>query len=145
MQQARIALVLLATTLIAGCVPATDGPPYLRLLDRRDFQPQGAAASGAPIVLPHFPLAVVAYNGPEQPSFTALDTAVDAARDRKNDVAFDVLIAVRPGTVPSDAMQRHAVDVAHEIAERGIPTDRIHIGIAQDQGAGPQELRIYVR
>ena len=145
MQRASIALVLLASTLLAGCVPAPEGPPYLRLLDRRAFEPASATPSGEPAILPHIPLAVIVYSGPEEPSLAGLDAAVDAAYARKRDVEFDVLPAVRPGALPDEAMQRHAVEVAHEIAERGIPTDRIHIGIAQDQGAGPHELRIYVR
>jgi hypothetical protein len=145
MQRAFLALALLASTLLAGCAPAADGPPYLRLLDRRAFEPAAAAPSGQPAILPHLPLAVISYGGPQEPSLAALDAAVDAAFARKRDVEFDVLAAVRPGGLPDEAMQRHAVDVAHEIAERGISTDRIHIGIAQDQGAAPRELRIYVR
>ncbi len=145
MMRNRTALLLIATCLLAGCVPSPDGLPYMRLIDRRSFAPQGEAASGTPLVLPHRALATVNFNTPAMPDYTALDAAVDAAQARKSDAEFDVVAPLRPNAEPEQAMQRHAIEVAHEIAERGVSPERIHIGIAQDQGAPPRELRIYVR
>jgi len=138
------ACLLITGTLLAGCVPAPEAP-YLRLIDRRAFEPSSVAPTGVALALPRQALAVVAYDGPSDPPLAQLDAAVDAAMARKHDVSFEILAAIRPDGQPDAAMQRHAVDVAHEIAERGISPERIHIGIAQDQGASPRELRIYVR
>ena len=142
----KLAASLIAiASLLGGCVPSPDGPPYMRLIDRRSFAPNADAASGAPLVLPHRPLATIAFTSPGPPDLSALDAAIDAALTRKHDAEFDVITPLAPKAEPDEPMQRHAVDIAHEIAERGVSPDRIHIGIAQDQGAPARELRIYVR
>ena len=135
---------LLTGALLSGCVPAPDAPPYLRLIDQRAFEPPSAPVTGAPLALPRRALVVISYDSPSDPPMAALDAAVDAAYARKQDVSFEILAAVRPNGQPDEAIQRHAIAIAHEIAERGISPSRIHIGIAQDQGASPRELRIYV-
>ena len=145
MTRKRSVLLFVSACLLAGCVPSPDGLPYMRLVDRRMIAPQGGAVSGTPLVLPHRALATVDFNTPAMPDYTALDNAVDAALARKREAEFDVVAPLRPQAEPDDAMQRHAIEVAHEIAERGVSPERIHIGIAQDQGAPPRELRIYVR
>ncbi|MDR3522771.1 MAG: hypothetical protein P4L66_01580 [Acetobacteraceae bacterium] len=140
-----IAGTLLTGTLLSGCVPAPDASPYMRLIDRRAFEPPSAPVTGAPLALPRRALVVISYDSPSDPPMAALDAAVDAAYARKQDVSFDILAAIRPGGQPDAAIQRHAIALAHEIAERGISPTRIHVGIAQDQGASPRELRIYVQ
>ena len=135
-----LALAILA----AGCVPSPDGLPYVRLLDQRSFT-SGTAGTKDAVVLPNLPLVSIRFATPDTEFAAELDKAVDAAVDRKPNAEFDVVIPLQPRAVPSEAMQNHATDVAHEIAERGISTDRIHIGIAQDQGAPFGELRIFVR
>jgi hypothetical protein len=135
--------VLLATS-VGGCVPTTDAPPYMRLIDQRSFA-SGAQPVQEARMLPKFPLVTIRFVSPQTDFVAPLDQAVDAAIARKPDAEFDVIIPLPPKAVPDDAMQRHAADVAHEIAERGVLPDRIHIGIAQDQGAPFRELRIFTR
>ena len=140
----RHAAPILIAVLLGGCVPNFDGPPYVRLIDKRSFA-SGTAGSKDAMVLPRLPLATIRFVTPDTEFATELDDAVDAAVDRKADAEFDVLIVVPPKGVPGETMEARATDVAHEIAERGVSTDRIHIGIAQDQGAPFGELRIFVR
>jgi hypothetical protein len=140
----KFRLATLLALLTTGCVPAFDGPPYMHLIDQRSFA-SGPIATKDARVLPKLPLATIRFSSPNTEFAHDLDNAVDAARDRKPEAEFDVIIPLPPNASPSEAMQRHATEVAHEIAERGISTDRIHIGIAQDQGAPPGELRIFVR
>jgi type IV pilus biogenesis protein CpaD/CtpE len=116
----------------------------MHLVDRRSFTSGTVGAKDA-LVLPNLPLVTIRFSAPDTEFAEQLDQAVDAAVDRKADAEFDVVIPLAPKAVPSEAMQNHATDVAHEIAERGISTDRIHIGVAQDQGAPSGELRIFVR
>ncbi len=138
----RLAPALLLA--LAACTPQFQSVPYLHLVDQRDFT-SGTPGSQDARPLPKLPLVSIIFVSPTTEFANELDAAVDAARDRKPDAEFDVVIALKPPAVAGDTMQAHATAVAHEIAERGISPDRIHIGIAQDQGASINELRIFVR
>jgi len=134
----------LPALLLTGCIPAPGAAPYMQLLDQRSF------ASGTPPtqdvrVLPPLPLVTIRFITPQTDFAPALDRAIDAAIARKADVELDVVLPLPPKVTPDEAMQRHATDIAHEIAERGVAPERIHIGVAQDQGAPIHELRIFAR
>lgn len=127
--------------LLAGCVPAPVFP-YVKLLDQRSF-------STVPTVqakdLPAPPLAIIRFGAGAAEYAAALAATISATQLRRPNAEYNVLTAVAPGQSPDAQMTRNAVDIARAIAEQTVPTERIHIGVIEDAGADPLEIRVTLR
>lgn len=133
-----------------GCVLAGCTLAGCTLIDQNTFNP----TAGAVPVIPPAPVAaaVPAPSGPPplftvhpgQPSQEAVRQAVAAARNRKADVAFDV-VAVVPGDEQAAASSSDAAAVARSIAAQGVPTSRVHLFARPEAGLAGREVRVYVR
>jgi hypothetical protein len=140
--------------LLAGCTPDFSHPPYMHLIDQRDFQASGqapAAADLARAALPPLPLVVIRFDNPDADFRVDLANAVNDAVTRKADVQFDVLTPVplsAPQEAQAQATRQGSADaqlVATALAADGIVPDRVHIGLRGDAGAPPREVLVYAR
>ncbi len=77
----------------------------------------------------------------------AIRQAVQAARSRKPDVVFDVLVTVPPGIEGSAerAATGDAAAVARAIVAQGVPPERVRLTARPEPGAEPRDIRVFVR
>ncbi len=135
--------------MLAGC----------QLVDQRTFERAGlypgasqlARADYAQRALPPPPLAVIRFGSADIGWQSALIAASRDARERKADVAFDVVapIPTRASLAVQDAAQKSgaadAAAVARVLEGDGVSADQIHIGARGDPGQPPREIEVYVR
>jgi hypothetical protein len=128
--------------------------PDFRLVDQRTFHSTPDAAGPAELArsrLPPLPLVTIQFAQDGVDWHSIMSAAVEEARARKPDVAFDVLTALPSATDPAEqtrivqANEADAKEVANALLYDGVNPDRIHLGLRRDPGASPREVRIYVR
>jgi hypothetical protein len=146
----RSALVAItAAAMLAGCTL-----PDFKLIDRRTFRRTPDAPGEAEVArsrLPPLPLVTIQFGQEGIDWRSAVSDAADAARAQKPDVAFDVLTAVPTAASAADqtralqANEDDAKEVANVLLYDGVDPGRIHLGVRNDPGATPREVRIYVR
>lgn len=130
---------------LASCAPSLS-PPYLTLIDQRTFQPAGTPPEFADVKnLPPLPLATIRFDQPDIDYAPVLAQAVDAATARKPDAEFNVVTPIGRGKLPTEQAGQDAAAVARGIAEQQVMPDHIHVGVIEDAGNPPREVRVYVR
>ena len=142
----RLAERMLPLAVLAGC----------HLIDQRSFDrsagrkplPPAVPVAAAPAPVP--PLLVVRYDTPAPQYRAALATAVDAARRRKPDVLFSVIVLVPPTGTPAEqveaaeAARSSGRDVAAAIVADGADIGQVELSARAEPGLAVREVRVYV-
>jgi hypothetical protein len=130
-----------------------------RLVDQRRFEQTGlypgaaqlARADYAQRALPPPPLATIRFGTQSDDWQAGLIAAARDARERKADVAFDVVapIPTSASLAAQDAAEKagaqDAATVATVLEGDGVSADQIHLGARGDPGQPPREIEVYVR
>ena len=142
----RLAGRMVPLVVLAGC----------HLVDQRSFDrdagrrplPPALPVAAAPAPVP--PLLVVRYDTPAPQYRAALATAVDAARRRKPDVLFSVIVLVPPTGTPAEqvaaaeAARGSGRDVAAAIVADGADIGQVELSARAEPGLAVREVRVYV-
>jgi len=142
----RLARLVLPLAALAGC-HLVDQRSFDRTAGRRPVPP---AAPVVPGPLPVPPLLVVRFDTPDPQYRAALATAVDAARRRKPDVLFSVVVLVPPSGTPAqqvaaaEAARGSGRDVAAAIVADGADIGQVELSARAEPGRAVREVRVYV-
>ncbi len=105
-----------------------------------------AAAAATPTVRTdeRRPLVVIHFDQPDVPYRDDLQAAVNAARQRRPDISFDV-VGVSPPGRPTESLRRNVDSVVRSLAGMGIPGNRIRPSATTRADVQDEEVRLYVR
>ncbi len=141
---------LATAALLSGLTGCT--LPDFQLIDQRTFRRTPDAPGEAELArsrLPPLPLVTIRLGQNGIDWRNAMSDAVEAARARKPDVAFDVTTALPANNTDqarsTQISNADAKEVANALLYDGVNPDRIHIGLRNDPNAAQREVRIYVR
>ncbi len=139
-------LPLMLLGLLAGC----------HLIDQRTFNPTAGtkplppAVAAKPGPTPTPPLLTIRYDTADPQYRAALATAVDAARRRKPDVLFEVVVLVPAEGTPAqqvelaEAARVDGHDVAAAIVADGADPGQVELTARTDPALQAKEVRVYV-
>ncbi len=142
----RLVRRVLPLAALAGC-HLIDQRSFDRSAGRRPVPPAAPVMAG-PAPVP--PLLSVRYDTPAPQYRAALATAVDAARRRKPDVLFSVVVLVPPTGTPAEqvaaaeAARGSGRDVAAAIVADGADIGQVELSARAEPGLAVREVRVYV-
>ncbi len=140
----RPSLACLLAATLCGCT----------LIDQRTFDPKAGlppvipAPAGPPAIVP---LLTIDFSKPNPDYTEAVRQAVAAAVARKPDVAFEVATVVPNTGTPAqqvsaaETLTPDARAIARDIAEDGVPDERIELTARALPGVTARQVQVFVR